>query len=492
MSWFYERDSMDSPLNGRLKLIKWFGKTAVVGDGVFQSGRYMQNVFRGMLKMLPRGTTPKKILLLGLGAGGCIPVIQRRFPRIHIVALEYDDVMISLAKETYLRTVNTHRLEIIRGDIQETLPRLQMEFDLILVDVFCGRHVAPVLTQPDVLQEISRLLSWQGFLIVNVFSEFSRVSPEIERCLSFHKVKRVEYNNVCLYRHYGMGKLGEGVPKGFQDREQSRTYVRAAYPASDRYEVVEKDGRIGIRKYWGPISIERYTQEREPDLRPTDRIRLLIWQPYKGNQFHGWWKIPRVFALNFNRGVAILENVNYWKHWSHHARRHREKFLKSTEYEIKDVDIETFASAYHETKFLDPLTRFSFIRVLRYHLKSHPQDVHLRVVYRVSDGKPVAGLATTDYLDISQSNHIIAFIHPTAQQTSVGVGLIDDWYTRCLSLGVTYLHFGILHRPGDPRSWKGYTQFKRQFHLYEIMYPHPVWRIVWRRTIRSPSFLRRG
>ncbi|MBI4435523.1 methyltransferase domain-containing protein [Candidatus Uhrbacteria bacterium] len=493
MSWLYERHQVVSEVNGTLEIVTWFGKTAVLGDGVFQSGRYMQRVFGAMLRMLPRDAAPKRILVVGLGAGGCVPVIQRQFSGVHIVALEYDEVMIALAKQTYLRGADLGGLEILKGDMRQTLALLQTEFDLILVDVFCGRKVAPALTQEPVLQELSRLLSWRGYMIVNLFKERSTLSPIIEQFFSQHAVRRACYNEVCLYRHYGMGRLGEGVPQGFEDREQSRTYLEAVTPTGSHREIVEQSGMLGVRMRLWSFSFEHFVHEREPDLRPTDKIRVVCWQPYRGDRFLGWRRIPGIFTIHFKRGVAILPvdpppargggrgggSADYWKFWSSHARRHREKFLGSREYTIEEVDLETFAEAYHATKFLDPLTRRSFVNVLKHHLKHHPQDVHLRVVCRISDSLVIAGLATIDYADISQSDHVIAFVHPSAQKTSAGVGLIDDWFARCMRQGLKFLQFGLLHRPGDPRSWKAYTAFKRQFHLYEIQYPHPVWRIVW-------------
>jgi len=449
---------------------------------VFQSGRYMQQVFRGMLRLLPKDVVPKRILVIGLGAGGCVPVIQKWFPKVHLVTMEYDEVMIALAKKTYLKDMDLGGVEILVGDMRETLPRMEMDFDLILVDVFCGKHVAPALVEENVLRELSRVLSWQGYLLVNLFREADSLSSRIETYFSQEKKQRVNYNDVCLYRHYGMGVMGDGVPKGFQDREQSRTYLTAQYAKTASRAVVEHDGLLGVQTPLGPIVLESYIQEPEPDLTPTKQIRVVSWQPYKGKVFSGWWRFPSLLTIHYKRGVAILNQETYWKDWSSHAKRHREKFLGDDRYEIVEVDLETFSHAYHETKFLDPITRRMFIKVLRYHLDRHPEDVHLCVVRQVADGRLVAGLATIDYADISQSDHVIAFIHPDVQKTSVGVGLIDDWYGRCLQNKLTFLQFGLLHRPGDPISWKGYTQFKRQFHLFEIQYPQPVWRIIWPKT----------
>ena len=306
MKWLYERGKVISAKNGSLELITWFGKTAVLGDGVFQSGRYMQRVFAAMLGMLPRDAAPKRILVVGLGAGGCVPVIRRQFPGVHIVALEYDEVMITLAKQTYLRSTDMSGLEIVKGDMRQTFLTLQTEFDLILVDVFCGRKVAPTLTQEPVLRELSRLLSWRGFMVVNLFRERSTLSPVIERFFSQHAVRRVRYNEVCLYRHYGMGRLGEGVPQGFEDREQSRTYLEAVTPASSRHKIVQESGMLGVRMRLWSFSFEHFVHEREPDVQATDKIRVISWQPYRVGRFPGWWRIPGIFTIHFKRGVAIL------------------------------------------------------------------------------------------------------------------------------------------------------------------------------------------
>ncbi|MFA4845919.1 MAG: methyltransferase domain-containing protein [Patescibacteria group bacterium] len=467
-----------SKKNGSLKIETWFGKTAVIAGGAFQSGRYMQAVFRGMLRMLPRGFVPKRILVVGLGAGGCVPVIQKRFPFVHLVAMEYDEVMIDLARQTYLKDTDVGAVEIVLGDIRETLPLFSMEFDLILVDVFCGSRVAPTLTSEEVLQALKRVLSWRGYLIVNSYRERESVTKALEPFFSAHRFKRIESNDVELYRHYGMGKEGEAVPVGFEDREQSRAYLETTHPNSAWCQIIEEDFKLHLRSTLGLLAWETFVQEKEPFLRPRRGIRVLSWQPYQGMRFPGWWRIPFPFSTRFKKGVATLEDSQYWKTWSSHARRHRKKFLQDNRYEIVEVDVETFATAYHASKFLDPLTRGAFVRVLRHHLAVHPLDVHLTVISERSTGRLLSGLATIDFPDVSQSCHTIAFICEEAQGSSMGVGLIDQWFDRCLRQHIRFLNFGVLRGHHDPRSWQGYTDFKRQFHLHEILYPKPVFRIV--------------
>ncbi|MBI5793595.1 methyltransferase domain-containing protein [Candidatus Uhrbacteria bacterium] len=480
MSWWplYAKRTVSSEKNGLLKVVTWLGKTAVIGGGVFQSGPYMQSVFRGMLRMLPRSFVPKHVLVVGLGAGGCVPVIQKRFPWVHVVALEYDEVMVALARQTYLKQANVGSVEVVLGDIRETLPRLSMEFDLILVDVFCGSRVAPALSDEEVLEALKRLLSFAGYLIVNCYRERELVTKLLERFFSAHRFKRIESNDIGLYRHEGMGKQGEAVPAGFQDRAQSRAYLETMRPNSARCQIIEDSGGLHLRSILGPFSFEPFVQASEPALRPDGKVRIISWQPYQGGYFSGWWRIPFPFSTPFKKGVAVLGQAEYWKDWSSHAKRHRKKFLQDDRYEIVEVDLATFAAAYRESKHLGPLTRRAFVGVLKAHLAVHSQDVHLTVAKEASSKRILSGLATIDYPPISQSTHVIAFVHPDAQGSSAGVGLIDQWFGRCLRERIRFLNFGVLRGPHDPRSWQGYTDFKRQFHLHEILYPKPVFRIV--------------
>jgi precorrin-6B methylase 2 len=469
---------INSAKNGLLRIETWFGRTSVICDGVFQSGRYMQKVFQGMLRMLPRDFKPKRILILGLGAGGCMPIVQKRFRNSHIVALEHDEVMIEIAKRTYLRDSDVSKIEIIPGDALQTLPKLDGLFDLILIDLFCGSRVAGALACEEALTNLRQLLAWQGYVIANFFQEAALFSAIFEKYFSFHGEHVIKYNEARMYRNYGMGKMGEGVPNGFKDRSESRDFLRSVALTKFGQQVISNNDTPRLRAKIWPFEFESLTSKREPDCSRGKLVKLLVWQPTQGFNFKGWLKVPSLFSVHFKKGIAILEGFDYWKKWSSTARRNREKFLRDNKHEIIETDFESFASAYHATKFLDPFTRRAFLSTLRHHIEVRSQHVHLSVSRRVFDGKILAGLATIDYPDISQSDHIIAFIHPEAQKSPLGVGLIDEWHLRALRSGIKFLVFGILRMEGNPRAWQGYTDFKRQFHLYEILYPRQVFKII--------------
>jgi hypothetical protein len=87
---------------------------------------------------------------------------------------------------------------------------------------------------------------------------------------------------------------------------------------------------------------------------------------------------------------------------------------------------------------------------------------------------------TVNYPDVGHSRHTLSFISSEARHTSLGYGLIDTWYQRALSQGIAWLDFGLVWKPGDPSEWRGYSRFKRQFHLHLHRAPRSLIRLSWR------------
>jgi precorrin-6B methylase 2 len=457
----------------------WKGSLHVLGGGIFQSGSYIARLFRRMLRLVPKDMKVDRILLLGLGAGSCLKEIFRKYPKAHVVALEYDSTMIELCKSWHLPHVPRDQVEIIQGDIRDTLEKLSGKFDLIFVDVFSGAHVSPLVVQPSVLKHLHRLLAWRGAILVNWFKEDKHLSPSFEELFTWHRSKRVIGENVVgLYRRSGMGRPGEMPLKEYQERAQSPQIQASKIQGKKNKELIIDQGGVGIRSHWGPLVIDAIGGRISPALTPLqDRWRLVLWQPH-GPVVHPWRRIPRVFGTSFLKGVVELQD-GYFQRWNSQARRQRSVFLATEELQIERVDLATFEKAFHQASKLDGMTRMMFVTLLRYHHTHHPSHLFLHVVRHQRTGIAVAGLATVDTPDVSLSSHLIAFVHKTQHSSCAGIGLIDDWYTRCLSSGMRFLNLGLLRRPGkDPKSWQGYTDFKRQLSPYEIELPERVWTLV--------------
>ena len=151
---FYFSQDIPSQKNKSISLHTFFGWESISVDQTIQSGTYLYGLFRSVIKMFPKQTRAKQILVLGLGAGTCLRVIHKRFPDAHIVAVEYDEVMIQLTRGFFLKRHSYDWLEIKQGDVIDVLPLLNQSFDLIFVDLFCGSSVSPAVSRPEFLPDI--------------------------------------------------------------------------------------------------------------------------------------------------------------------------------------------------------------------------------------------------------------------------------------------------------------------------------------------------
>jgi len=466
---FFSRKEIFSFKNGKIKVTKFFGKYSVVAGGCFQSGPYVDRLFRKLLKKVPRSEKIKSVLVLGLGAGGVVREILKRFPQASIVAVEHDPVMIGLS-HNYLGKKYFDRLELISEDAGKFVAKTAREFDIIIVDLFKGSTVSHLLQKLSFVKKIGKLLQKDGYLLINFYRDEEKVVPIFDKVFSRWQNLKYSLNRMAVYRHFGQGKIGDPLPEKYINKEQSQIYLKT----------LAQGGRLicagkvyGIRKKFGFFYVESYVANQEPKIEKFPHIRIIFWQPLTKKFVRGW--LPNLFSGRLKQiGIAKVDSPRYFRNWSKHAQRHRKKWLNQKEFEISETDFETFKKAYHFSKSVDWFLRIGFLRVIKYHLGRHKEDVHLFCARSKKDGKIIGGLAVVDYPDISQSTHVISFISPFAKNTSVGVGLIDHWHQHALENKLRFLNFGLVWRKGNPRAWKGYSRFKKQFNLYLLVCPRSL------------------
>src|SRR4051812_33682453 len=96
--WFNSA-KLKSELNGDIVVRTFFGYQAVMVDGYYQSGTYIVALIQKMLQKIPSTHKAHNVLMLGLGGGGGIAVLRKRFPQAHIVTIEHDPVMVELSHQ---------------------------------------------------------------------------------------------------------------------------------------------------------------------------------------------------------------------------------------------------------------------------------------------------------------------------------------------------------------------------------------------------------
>lgn len=431
-----------------------------------------------MLNKIPRDFSPKSILMLGLGGGSGIEVLRRKYPNSRITVIEHDPEMTKLAHQLVFSKIKyvPEVIEADAGQAVSTLVKNGRRFDVVIFDLFTGGQPSPLLNSEIFLDNIKKCLSRQGFFLVNFYRTRPELGPMIEKFFSKIFLVRSEFNFMAVYQQFGMGKVGDPIPKGFATRQQSEGYLLAG-TRTLRSTIVGEAGARGLRYSWGWLALEVYACEKEPSLDRWRGLRLALWsptQPVRGSR--GWWGNPLV-GNGWQIGVTETSE-DYLHNWSEHAKRHFRKWLGQSRYVLHPATVEEFEKAYNASRKLDPTLRWAFMREVKSYIPDSSANLSVWLVHDSNTQKEIAGLATVDLTDISQTVHLVSFLSKEAQKTPVGYGLIAKWCEQSYQRGVGWMNFGIMWQPKDPPAWRGYTRFKQQFGLYLIRYPRPKMRLT--------------
>jgi spermidine synthase len=109
---------------------------------------------------------PKKLLLLGLGTGSVIDILQRQYG-LHpqITAVEIDPAIIDSLK--FWNKTDHEKTEIIQGDAFEIIKNLKPRYNLIIVDLFIDLDVHPQIHSKEFIEHIKFLLAPEGKILIN-------------------------------------------------------------------------------------------------------------------------------------------------------------------------------------------------------------------------------------------------------------------------------------------------------------------------------------
>ncbi len=129
---------------------------------------YTKLVLAG-LSILPK---PKSILIIGLG-GGTIPLsLEKLYPDSRIDTVEIDKSVVNVAKKWffYKESINQKTYVLDGRVFVKRQLRNEKNYDLIILDAFNGDYIPEHLMTKEFLFEIKKLLSSEGLLIANTFS----------------------------------------------------------------------------------------------------------------------------------------------------------------------------------------------------------------------------------------------------------------------------------------------------------------------------------
>lgn len=118
--------------------------------------------------LLREGDFPKKVLLIGLGAGSQTKFLYKYRPAAHLTVVEIEPEVVTAAKESFCLPDDAARLEVVVGDGVDFVYRTNQRYDLILVDGFNDHsHPGDLNTLP-FYKACREKLTDRGILAVNL------------------------------------------------------------------------------------------------------------------------------------------------------------------------------------------------------------------------------------------------------------------------------------------------------------------------------------
>lgn len=203
MSWLFESTTYESKKNGNIHCFRFLCPWNVRVNEYDQTTPYTSCMWKEALENIPNTSlAPKRILMLGLGAGGAVKKLYQRFQNCKLTVVEWDPVMIQISKT--LGLYRRHHPKIILGEAFQQIKKMKTHFDLILVDLFTGKKVAPVVYRKNFMLGLKKILAVKGSILLNIFTE-KHLLKNFDTVFSCKSTWQFQYNTLGLYRK----KLGK-------------------------------------------------------------------------------------------------------------------------------------------------------------------------------------------------------------------------------------------------------------------------------------------
>ncbi len=161
-------EEINSPLNGKIKIVKFWNNYSIHVAGLSQSGSLVKNLWESGLKELQTTNYPlRTCLVLGVGGGTIIQLINKYYPHAKITGIEIDPLMTKLGQK-YFNLDNAKNVNIIISDVINWVKKNNTKkFDLILIDLYIGKNIPPQLTHKSFIKDLKNILNTNGVVIIN-------------------------------------------------------------------------------------------------------------------------------------------------------------------------------------------------------------------------------------------------------------------------------------------------------------------------------------
>lgn len=197
-------EEIDSPINGRIQVVKDLQGARIIAGGVSQSGWLVKSVWKKALKKILNSKLQiTNVLILGLGGGSAAELVSEYWPEAKITGVDIDSKIVILGKK-YLQLGNIPNLDIKITDADVWVKSKNGKFDLVLIDLFNGAKIPAKFYTDRFIKSVKKMLSLGGVAAFNHLYTFSEkeMALKLQRKLreNFITITSVlpEANIICL------------------------------------------------------------------------------------------------------------------------------------------------------------------------------------------------------------------------------------------------------------------------------------------------------
>ena len=135
-----------------------------------------------MAGMLFRGAAwPRRVLLIGLGAGSLAKFVHHNLPQAHTTVVEIAPEVHAVAYQYFRLPEEDERLQVVIGDGAEFVASDKSQWDLIAVDGFDRHARAGALATRPFYEACRARLTEDGVLAVNLFGQLRGFKTQLKR-----------------------------------------------------------------------------------------------------------------------------------------------------------------------------------------------------------------------------------------------------------------------------------------------------------------------
>ncbi len=157
--------------NHDIRVVEVYGKNKLLVNGSRQSGAYIEKLWKEALQVfgINSSTTVNSILILGVAGGTVIHLLRKLYPNASIRGVDIDNMMIDVGKKYF--GLDKLDISFFVADAEVFIKKDKKKYDLVIVDIFSGRHIPDFVVTDDFLDKLKKLFETNGQLVVNYLRE---------------------------------------------------------------------------------------------------------------------------------------------------------------------------------------------------------------------------------------------------------------------------------------------------------------------------------